>query len=140
MIKDIHHTSISTTNLKRLLGFYRDLLGMEVIAEGPFGSEEMDSITGLDGARGKGTMLRAGKSLLEIFEYENPQPTEKNTLRRACDPGFTHICFEVTHLQDQYERLKSAGITFHCAPLKFGNSKATYARDPDGNIVELLEI
>ena len=42
----------------------------------------------------------------------------------------------------EYERLVAAGMTFHCAPPQLGAGmiRATYGRDPDGNIVELQEI
>lgn len=30
MINGVHHVSIATTDLERMLGFYRDLLGFEV--------------------------------------------------------------------------------------------------------------
>ena len=39
-----------------------------------------------------------------------------------------------------YTRLLAAGVTFHCLPQTApGLCRATYARDPDGNIVELLQ-
>jgi hypothetical protein len=31
-------------------------------------------------------------------------------------------------------------MVFHCPPQTMGNVSATYGRDPDGNIVELLEV
>ena len=41
MIKGIHHTALSTPDLDRMLAFYRDLLGLEVVTEfaWPAGSE-----------------------------------------------------------------------------------------------------
>ena len=43
-------------------------------------------------------------------------------------------------IQAEYERLSAAGMRFHCPPLDMGAVKATYGRDPDGNVVELQEI
>ncbi len=55
--------------------------------------------------------------------------------------GITHICLDVTDVDAEYERLQAAGVTFHCPPQEFaGVSKVTYARDPDGNVIELQEI
>ena len=44
MINGIHHTAISTPDLERALGFYRDLLGAEAVTdfEWPVGSEIAD--------------------------------------------------------------------------------------------------
>lgn len=56
-------------------------------------------------------------------------------------PGITHFCVEVSDIESEYERLKAAGASFHCPPLDFsGEAMATYGRDPDGNVFELLQM
>ena len=42
MIRGIHHTSISTGDLDRMLGFYRDLVGVEVLFEVDFSGAEIE--------------------------------------------------------------------------------------------------
>ena len=60
--------------------------------------------------------------------------------RPVCDQGITHICLQVTDIDAEYARLSAAGMRFHCAPQTApGLCRATYGRDPDGNIVELIE-
>ena len=40
-----------------------------------------------------------------------------------------------------YERLTAAGMSFHCPPQPVGGgTRATYGRDPDGNVVEIQEL
>ena len=58
--------------------------------------------------------------------------------RPVCDHGFTHIALLVTDMDAEYERLTAAGMRFHCPP--GGNTRAIYGRDPDGNVVELMEV
>ncbi len=142
MIRGIHHTAISTGNLERALGFYRDLLGFEVVLEfaWPKGTEPADQITGLDSSAAKVAMLRAGNAFVELFEYEAPGPAPGDPTRPVCDHGITHIALDVRDIQAEYERLSAAGMRFHCPPLDMGGIKATYGRDPDGNVVELQEI
>ncbi|HJP36347.1 MAG TPA: VOC family protein, partial [Gammaproteobacteria bacterium] len=61
--------------------------------------------------------------------------------RPVCDHGITHLCLQVSDIDAEYERLKAAGMVFHCPPQAVGDAiHATYGRDPDGNVVELLEI
>ena len=43
-------------------------------------------------------------------------------------------------LNAEYERLKKAGVEFHTEPQIVGVFRATYGRDPDGNIFELQEV
>ena len=68
--------------------------------------------------------------------HSEPKPADPN--RPVCDHGLTHFSFEVDDVQAVYERLKAAGMRFHCPPQKLGElGTATYGRDPDGNAIEL---
>jgi catechol 2,3-dioxygenase-like lactoylglutathione lyase family enzyme len=142
MIRGIHHTAISTGDLERALEFYRDLLGFEVVFEfaWPKGSDLADQITGLKGSASKIAMLRAGNAYLEIFQYQAPPPRPVDPDRPVCDHGITHVALDVRDIDAEYRRLSAAGMRFHCPPLDMGVVKATYGRDPDGNVVELQEI
>src|ERR1700678_1601627 len=71
MIRGIHHTSISTQDLERLVAFYRDVVGLELIA--PYGwdrpspdAENLDRIVGLKGSSTQSALFRVGNTHLEI--------------------------------------------------------------------------
>jgi catechol 2,3-dioxygenase-like lactoylglutathione lyase family enzyme len=137
-----HHAAISTPDLDRALGFYRDLLGFETVAEWtwPRGLRVADEVMGLEDSAGKAVMLRLGDVRLEVFEFASPTARPSDPMRPVCDHGITHLCIQVENLQDEYDRLNRAGVSFHCPPRKVGpGTIATYSRDPDGNVVELLE-
>jgi catechol 2,3-dioxygenase-like lactoylglutathione lyase family enzyme len=139
MIGGIDHVGLSVSSLDRALAFYRDVLGMQVVAEGVL-DERYDAITDLTGVRCKGVMLRIGTLQIELFEFANPRPKPGDRDRPVCDHGITHIAIQVTDIEQVYKRLTAAGVTFHCPPQKFSSgNKATYGRDPDGNVFELLE-
>lgn len=140
MIKGLHHAGISVGNLDRSIRFYCDVLGMELVRRSNFGGAAMDRITKLSSTRGRSAMVRAGAQYLELFEFETPAPKSSYVSRSVCDHGLSHFCIEVANVQQEYERLTFAGVEFHCAPQLFGGAKATYGRDPDGNIFELLEL
>ena len=44
MIRRVHHTSFTVSDLERSLAFYRDLLGMEVIGEGVETAQHLASL------------------------------------------------------------------------------------------------
>ncbi len=143
MIQGIHHTAISTGDLERSLRFYKDLLGFEeVFASGwEVGAEVADNITGLKDSSARLVMLKAGNAFIELFQYKTPTPKPAEAMRPVCDHGITHLCLNVTDIDAEYERLKAAGMIFHCPPQGAGSGvRATYGRDPDGNVVELLEV
>ena len=142
MIRSIHHTAISVGNLEKSQAFYCDALGLEVVMEGHWrtGYRRADQIVGLKDTAARFVMLRKGRTHIELFEYTSPTPQPANLDRRICDHGFTHICFEVEDIDGEYERLKTTGMTFHAAPPKAASGiRAIYGRDPDGNVIELLE-
>lgn len=140
MIRGIHHVAMNTADLGRLVAFYRDIIGFEVIAEGKWQkSEIIDEVVGLKGSVAKQAMLRAGNCYLEIFEYTSPAARPGEPLR-ACDRGYTHLCLDVMDIQAEYNRLSAKGVKFNRPPADFGEVKAVYGRDPDGNLLEIQEV
>ena len=142
MIRGVHHTSITTADRDRLVAFYRDLLGFEVVSESEWsgGNPAADTIFGLKDSAVRMAMLRASNAYLEIFEFARPEGRPADPDRPVCDLGVTHICLCVSDIQAEYARLSAAGMRFHCPPQAAGAvGAATYGRDPDGNIVELIE-
>ena len=143
MIKGIHHTAISSGDIKRSLRFYKDLLGFEEVfaLNWEIGTKELDNITGLKDSSAQVVMLKAGNACVELFEYATPEPEPGDKNRPVCNHGITHLCLQVTDIDAEYARLKAAGMVFHCPPQAVGSDiRATYGRDPDGNVVELLEV
>jgi catechol 2,3-dioxygenase-like lactoylglutathione lyase family enzyme len=142
MIRGLHHGAIATNDVERLFAFYRDLFGLEVVLDYTWQDNVVaDRVTALHGSSARSIMLRKGNAYLELFQYFSPQPAQGDAARRVCDPGITHLCFDVVDLDSEYERLSKAGMTFHCPPQVVGPGvRTTYGRDPDGNVIELQEV
>jgi glyoxylase I family protein len=140
MIVGMSHIGISVVNLERSLHFYRDLLGMEVVAQEEFGGEQYEAILALRNVQGRVALLKRGTFQVELFEFSKPVPAHPERERPVSDHGISHFCIEVEDIEETYTRLKSAGVPFHCPPLVFFRTeKATYGRDPDGNAFELFQ-
>lgn len=142
MTRSMNHVGISVANIDRSIEFYSELLGIEVsVATKPFGGIEQETILALRGASGKVATVRAPGIQIELFEFSHPSPRISDPNRPVCDHGITHFCIEVTNIETEYQRLKAAGVAFHCPPINFRNiALATYGRDPDGNVFELVEL
>lgn len=144
MIRGIHHIAVSTPNLDRIVAFYRDVIGAEVVYEGGWeqGSDVIDGIVGLKGSAAKQAMLKMGNAYLEFFEYVSPAGATKDPGYGVNDHGYTHFALDVQDIDAEYERLSANGMTFHCAPPAFEGRpvRATYGRDPDGNVIEIQQI
>lgn len=143
-INGIHHPSICTPDLDRLLQFYCDVVGFEVVfrSEWSEGSAAIDAIVGVEDSSGRMAMLRASNCYLELIEYRKPRTVVSPQRTEPYHRGYAHICLDVTDIDLEYGRLQKAGMTFHAPPPSgpSGPGRAIYGRDPDGNIVELQEL
>ena len=141
-INGLHHAAISTPDIERLMKWYTKNFGFEEVArtEWPKGSKQIDDVVGLKDSSAKQGFLKCGNIMIEFFEYSSPesQPMEKN--RPVNNHGHTHVCVDVTDIEVEYKRLLNNGVEFHAPPQDFGQVKATYGRDCDGNVFEIQEI
>lgn len=139
MIRGIHHTAICTADLDRLVAFYRDVVGFEIVNEGRWENNELiDSIIGVPNSAARTVMMRAGNAYLEFFQYDRPEGRDAERLR-PYDRGYTHICLDVVDIHAEHDRLTKAGMRFNREPGGFGEIRAVYGWDLDGNIVEIQE-
>jgi catechol 2,3-dioxygenase-like lactoylglutathione lyase family enzyme len=141
MLVGFHHAAISTPDLDRFIEFYCGVLGCEVAWTFGWeaGSAEADAVTGLEDSAARAAMLRLGDSFLEVFEFSSPAPASPSGDRPVNAHGITHVCLQVQDIHSEYDRLAGAGMRFHCPPQAQDTGFVTYGRDPDGNVVELLE-
>jgi catechol 2,3-dioxygenase-like lactoylglutathione lyase family enzyme len=148
MISGIHHTALATGQLDRMVDFYCEGLGFEVVYRSGWerGSAQLDELVGLDDTAARTAMLRSGGAFLEMFEFSSPEGRPGDPDRPVCDHGYTHVCLAVSDIDSEYQRLSRSGMRFHCAPhpapepTRRGAVRSVYGRDPDGNVIELLEL
>jgi glyoxylase I family protein len=143
MINGIHHVSFSTLDIDPMLAFYRDLIGLEVISTqiAEPATDAIQAVVGMPGACYRHAWLKGGNLIVEIFEYTHTRG-RPIAAAPACDAGIRHLCFDVTDLAFEYDRLRAAGVEFVSEPqfLATGDMWSVYGRDPDGNIFEFQEI
>jgi len=124
------------------LRFYRDLLGMEVWADFTDDSDYVQAVTGVPGADIWMIKMKAQDgSSVELLQYRS-HPQETPTPRRSCDVGINHLAVEVEDIDALHKTLLEEGIEFNAPPIFSADrgAKVTYCRDPEGVIVELVEI
>lgn len=141
MVRRLDHVGISVVNMDRAIEFYTGLLEMELLTPVfPLGGPTFESILALDGARGRMCVVRKGALQLELFEFDHPSPAPKSDNYPVADRGISHFGIEVEDIDATYQRLSAAGVRFHCPVVDFPSGvRATYGRDMDGNVFELLE-
>jgi glyoxylase I family protein len=141
MIRGIHHVAVHVQDLDRMIAFYRDAFGFELVGETFAWKDEavLDRIIDVPGSAAKGAMLRAGSCYLEMFQFSAPAPQSTRPLDPS-DKGYTHFCVDVTEIERECERLKALGMTFgDRAPVDMGHVKSIYGRDPEGHVIEIQQ-
>jgi catechol 2,3-dioxygenase-like lactoylglutathione lyase family enzyme len=139
------HTNLVARDWKALVRFYVDVFGCTPKPpERNLAGGWLDGLTGLRGARIQGIHLRLpgfeeNGPTLEIFQYS---PEARAATPAVNAPGFGHIAFAVKDVGKTLEELERhggsrVGRRVSAAIEGVGTIDVVYARDPEGNIVEL---
>ena len=111
----IDHVSITCADLDASLGFYSDLLGIEVRGRGDAEGGEF-AITGIEDPKVRWADLILGDGrVLELIEFVDPPGTPHRP--QPNDPGATHISLLVADASAVHERLRDAGADCRSEPV-----------------------
>jgi len=141
-IQNIRHVGIVVNDMSKVLNFYRDLLGMEVWADFKDDSSYIQLVTGVSGANVWMVKLRAKEGgSIELLQYIS-HPQDVTTPLRSCNIGCNHIALQVDDIDVLYTKLLKHGVKFNTPPIESpdGGAKITYCRDPEGVILELVQL
>jgi catechol 2,3-dioxygenase-like lactoylglutathione lyase family enzyme len=142
----IDHVGVTVSDMDHALGFYRDLLGLRVIADSTITESEVAELLGLDSVQLRVADLDSGDGrIVELIQYV--QPKGRRIAYESSDPASAHIAFTVDDLEAVRERLSAAGATIVSRrPItisepggSFDGAICLYVRDPDGAILELVQ-
>ena len=133
MIRQLGHLCFMSHQLPAMTAFYRDGLGLPI----KFSLKHDDGTV-------FGHYFDAGsKTFIEIFDRAGAVKQwggEFAQLTSHVGTHYNHFCFEIIGLEAFCETLKSRGLTID-RPVKVGmdHSKQAWIKDPDGNVIELME-
>ena len=141
-MKAIRHTGIVVSDLEQALHFYVELLGLKVTRRMDEAGEYIDKISGLKSVMVTTVKMAAGDgNLIELLYYRS-HPRKPAGSREICETGISHIAFTVGNADAEYTRLSQADVPFNSPPQKSpdGYAKVAFCRDPEGNLIELVEM
>jgi catechol 2,3-dioxygenase-like lactoylglutathione lyase family enzyme len=147
LIRRVHHTSFTVSDMDRSLAFYRDLLGMRLIGDQGGQGGYLAEVVGFPDVDMRVVFLQPtpeSTELLELIEYRSPRGTPADV--RTCNPGAGHLCLVVEDIHALHHRLREAGVEFaSSAPVailagRHSGGYTVYSRDPDGVTLELIQL
>jgi catechol 2,3-dioxygenase-like lactoylglutathione lyase family enzyme len=128
LTKDSIDLGIVVCDAEKSLAFYRDLLGFEFQGEMPM--------------PGGGTMYRllCGTTLLKLVKAnENPARPAGGGITGAC--GYRYFTISVSNIEEITSACEAAGYTVAVKPREIrAGITISIVEDPDGNLVEFLQI
>ena len=142
------HSAVSFVHIDRILDFYRDALGLDLLF-GPTSEaagEELSRSLGVEDTRLRQAVLRipGTDNQIELLEYSGvPRPAERQLPQNA--PGHAHIAFQVDDMVTMIDRLEREGVDFFPGPTRIDEGPLAgwtwlYLKDPEGTVIELVEI
>jgi predicted enzyme related to lactoylglutathione lyase len=122
MLNGLSGATIWSEDLNNLLPFYRDVLGLKIAFESP---EFVNFGERADGGAYLGAYLGLG--------------THSEVKGKASDPYRHTVGLDSDNVDADYDRLQAAGVEFIEQPTDYGGLRIATLKDPEGNIVQLLQ-
>ncbi len=145
MLKSFFHTGFVVRDIEESVRFYSEILGMRIAGRTERQGEFVEQVLAFPNAHIKGGFVDMGEGhQLELIQYLSPH-SGPNTVERN-DLGAAHLAFFVEDLDRFYEDTREKGLQYNSPPASMSDDngnlsrKACYARDPDGNWLEFVEL
>lgn len=139
------HVNIIAENWRKLADFYIHVFDCKPVnPERNLSGDWIDRLTGIKNVHIRGIHLQLPGieegHTLEIFEYNVENNGDESRLINS--KGFTHIAFRVTNVEETLKKLLKNGGSVYGELVKekieeLGTIEVVYARDPEGNIIEI---
>lgn len=141
MVRSLAQVGITCTDVDKSLHFYNEILGIPLLEAFDVSDDQVKDIYGLDPEKNKVTLflLRTGNGgFVELFRFTPLAGGHQSVVWEK--PGITHLALDVKNLPAIMKRLEAEGVSFVC-PVKTNlGTDFVFTRDPDGNLVELIDM
>lgn len=142
MILHIDHVTVVVRDVGRAKAFFA-LLGFVEEQSVVISGAQFARYMGVDGIEAEHVTLVAKQSTprfeIQLLRYIRPQNLPDADVENLAKPGFNHICFAVTDLDAEVERLTSLGVRLRNEVMDFHARKLVFLSGPEGITVELAE-
>jgi glyoxylase I family protein len=142
MILATRHTGIVVDDMDKCLRFWRDVMGLEVVADFREEGEFIDTVQHLTDVKLHMIKLAAPDgTLIELLKDDN-HPAKPAERRRLCDLGLAHVAFTVADVEACFRKLRREGCEVLSRPVTSPDREARlfFARDPEGNLLEIVQV
>lgn len=132
-----HHVGITVADLDRALSFYHDTLGLPVLDRFEVSGPAFSTAVGVEDATGRFAHLDGGGTRIELVEYDPEGDTRPDA--NLNQPGATHLGLSVDDVDTVVDDFPAHVETVSDPQTTASGTRIVFLRDPEGNLVELLE-
>ena len=148
LITAVDAVAITVEDLDRALPFYTEVLPFTVEEERELTGIEVSRLFGVFGTRARVARLTLGSEAIELVDFVAPtdgRPIPPDS--RSNDLWFQHVAIIVSDMDAAYEHLRTHDVVHASQGPQVlpdwnpnaGGIAAFYFKDPDGNVLEILE-
>ena len=141
----LDHVAVTVSDMDRSLAFYCDLLGLKAVERHHLEGETISKMAGKPNVIMEVVRLEAPETpgvLLDLQQYVTPEGKVSDA--QLGDVAHSHFCFGVPDVWAAYNDLTSKGVEFVSEPVSFdlewGIVYVVFFKDPDGFILELMQV
>lgn len=132
-----HHVGFTVSDLERSVEFYRGVLGLDVLDRFEVGGDAFATAVDVPGAEGSFVHLDADGVRVELVAYE---PVGDDHPGADLDqPGAAHLGLTVEDVDAFVDGLPADVEPVSEPQTTVSGTRLVFLRDPDDNLVELLE-
>jgi catechol 2,3-dioxygenase-like lactoylglutathione lyase family enzyme len=147
MITGLSHTGLVVKDMEKMIAFYRDIFGFEVILDTAVSGQEADRIVDFHVEHERIVLMELQNSQIELLEY---RPTGRGYPEdyKSNDLFGVHLALQTNDMEGDFAALKAKGVKMISQgpqtipedhPL-FAGTKVLYLQDPEGHPLELIQM
>lgn len=152
---------IGVSNIEKSMEVYSDILGYDKVIYDKTGTfEDLKCLPGGEGSFRRVLLSRKkpfngpfrrlfGDSVIELISAENRKPEKIYEDRYWGDPGFIHLCYDISGMDSLKQKCDETGYSFTVDSKASHDIKGfdmgeaaghfSYIEDPDGTLIEFVE-
>ncbi len=135
-VKGFSHICVRVSEMESSLGFYRDVLGFDIVFDVELSGPSLEQVTGEPDAAGRMVGGLLGRTCVELLEIHSSGPPPARTEGPVL--GYTNISLSVDNLDAAH--LELAGRSANPGPeVEIGGVRMFFVQDPDGTPIEIIE-
>ncbi len=153
MARAVNHLAVTVTDIRRAMEWYRDILGMTVIAKpveissNPADSGDMHLATLVRNVFGPSLgkflichMISANGTGVELFEFLEPRTEKRKDNFDYWKTGFFHVAITELRIEELAQKIAGTGGRKRTEVMELvpsSGKKICFCEDPFGNIIEI---